>query len=350
MVGHHALASMCNILILTGKPLSAFTHAKEAHRYAEYIGDIYGQAWSLYLQARCHGILANYRQEQCLLQKCRDLLTACGLQQGTLGLNILSLKAEIHLVKSEYLESRQLQLDIVASSCQPTSYNAILGNLNIACIDIVVGADSKNIHQNLDMARSHLKALYGYDGRQICLFIDYVAAELCLRDGAHGTAREMLEKCFALSQDISTDQPLLCLERLGDLSTGMNCTSTTLQWAGLFFSLALKCKDMYQTMQAFRCFGQIFSAQHDDETALSIFKVALDGFTFMDVHRWRADCMVRIADIMNRRGEVMKAVELWKAAKPLFERSSQMKDMIKLEVKLAEVDSAVLVKYQEQLQ
>jgi hypothetical protein len=88
----------------------------------------------------------------------------------------------------------------------------------------------------------------------------------------------------------------------------------------------------------------------DDETALSLFNVALDGFTFMGVHHWRADCMVQIADILVNRGEVMKAVGLWKAARPLFERSSQMKDVIQLDAKLAEVDSAVLVEYEEKLQ
>jgi exoribonuclease II len=46
----------------------------------------------------------------------------------------------------------------------------------------------------------------------------------------------------------------------------------------------------------------------------------------------------------------MKAVELWKAARPLFERSSQMKDIVKIDAKLAEVDSAILVEYEEQLE
>ncbi|KAJ7265630.1 hypothetical protein C8J57DRAFT_1470074 [Mycena rebaudengoi] len=122
----------------------------------------------------------------------------------------------------------------------------------------------------------------------------------------------------------------------------MNYIQTTLRWTGILLALALKCKDKRQTMQAFRCFGQFFSVQGDNETALSLFNFALDGFTFMDIHRWRADCMVRIADILNNRGEAMKAVELWKAARPLFERSSQTKDILKIDGKLAEVDSAVL--------
>jgi tetratricopeptide (TPR) repeat protein len=222
--------------------------------------------------------------------------------------------------------------------------------LNSAFIDIATGADSKIIHQNLDITQSHLKALYGYFGRYISLVADNLTAELCLHDGAIGLSNAMFAKCFVSSLDIQQELALLCAERLGDLSTGMNDIPTTLRWTGIFLGLALKCKEKRQTMQAFRCLGQIFSAKGDDETALNLFNVALDGFTFMDVHRWRADCMVRIGDILNDRGEVIKALELWKTARPLFERSSQMKDVIKIDTKIAEVDSAILAKYEEQLQ
>ncbi|KAJ7212736.1 hypothetical protein C8J57DRAFT_1483578 [Mycena rebaudengoi] len=342
IVGYHALASICAILIDTGKPLSALTYAKEAYRYAEHIGDIYGQAQSLSLQGQSHLYLANYWHAQHLLQKSGHILATLGHQQSRLNLAILNVQAEIHLVKSEYLESRKLQLAI-ASSCQATSYKGILANLNMAIIDITTGADSKIIHKSLDIIQSHVKTLYGYYSRLISLIADYVAAELCLHDGAIGLANAMFEKCFVSSLDMPQQElALLCAEKLGDLSTGMNGIPTTLQWTGIFLGLALKCKDKRQTMQAFRCLGQISSAQGDDETALNLFNVALDGFTFMDVHHWRADCMVRIADILNGCGEGMKAVGLWKTARPLFERSSQMKDVIKIDTKITEVDSAVL--------
>ncbi|KAJ7264359.1 hypothetical protein C8J57DRAFT_1624963 [Mycena rebaudengoi] len=67
--------------------------------------------------------------------------------------------------------------------------------------------------------------------------------------------------------------------------------------------------------------------------------------TDIDVHRWRAACMVRIADILHGHGEVMKSVELQKAARPLFERSSQTKDIAQIDAKLAEADPAVLTEY-----
>ncbi|KAJ7254446.1 hypothetical protein C8J57DRAFT_1657679 [Mycena rebaudengoi] len=164
-------------------------------------------------------------------------------------------------------------------------------------------------------------------------------------------ANSMFQNFVISSQEISLSElALQGLARLSDLSTEMNNIMTTLRWAGVFLGLAVKCKDKLQTMQAFHCLGQIFAAEGDNETALSLFTIALDGFTFMAVHCWRADCMVQIADILNSRGEVIKAVELWKAARPLFERSSQMKDIIKIDAKLAEIDSTFLEEYEQQLQ
>ncbi|KAJ7282448.1 hypothetical protein C8J57DRAFT_1463155 [Mycena rebaudengoi] len=289
-------------------------------------------------QARWYCALGIYFQfgKPDLAGALKDILATLGQQKNRLELAILNWQAEIHFVKSEYVESRNLQV-AVASSCQPTSYDAMLANLNIALIVIATGAESKNIHQNLDMVQFHSKAF--------CL--NSVFEMELLRP-------KMFTKCskndFAQSQDISTEMALLCLERLGDSFTGMNDIRTTLRWARIFLGLTLKCKDKHQTMQAFRCLGQIFSVQGDNETALSLFTVALDGFTFMDIHHWRADCMVQIGDILNNHGEVMKAVELWKAARPLFERSSQMKDIFKIDGKLAEVDSVVLAEYEEHLQ
>ncbi|KAJ7264302.1 hypothetical protein C8J57DRAFT_1230770 [Mycena rebaudengoi] len=295
LVGYQALRNICHILLVTGKPLGALTHAKEVYQYAEHMGDLYGQAW--------------------------DMLAACGQPQSALDLLIRNHQAEIHLLKSDYLESRRLQVAIV-SNCQPTSYASILANLNIAIIDIATGADSKIVHQNLDNCGFNLRALYGYSVKFISLVADLVAAELCLRDGAPGAANPMFEQCFSLSLEMNTELALQCAEKLGDLSTHMNSIQATLRWAGIFLGLALRCKEKLQTMQAFRCLGQIFSAE---------------------------DCMVGIANILNNRGEVISAVELWRAARPLFKKSSQRKDIIKIDAKLAEINSGVLAEYEAQL-
>jgi hypothetical protein len=143
---------------------------------------------------------------------------------------------------------------------------------------------------------------------------------------------------------------IACLERLADLSTGMNNTQATIGWAGIFLVQALISKDKLAIMKALRCLGQIFAVQEDIDTALSLFNVALDGFTFMDVHQWRADCMVQIADIWISCGEVLRAVELWKAASPLFTRSLQARDVAQIDAKLATVEASILEHYKRQLQ
>jgi hypothetical protein len=75
----------------------------------------------------------------------------------------------------------------------------------------------------------------------------------------------------------------------------------------------------------------------DEETALSVFQVVLDGSTEMDVHRRRADCMSRMGDIYLRRGELDRAKQLWDTARPLFVRSSRAKDPTSIGSKLAQL-------------
>jgi hypothetical protein len=169
----------------------------------------------------------------------------------------------------------------------------------------------------------HCRTLYGFLKAALDVATDHRLAELCLRNGDLGTANVIFTRSFAWSQKCDMVTATASLERLADLSTGMNNIQTTIGWAGIFLVLALRSKDRLATMKAFHCLGQIFVVQGEDETALSLFTIALDGFAFMDVHRWKADCIARIADIWKSGGEVLRAVGLWKAARPLFERSSQ---------------------------
>jgi hypothetical protein len=200
------------------------------------------------------------------------MINVCGQQKSFLGLEIRKTEAEIHLLKSEYEEARRLQADI-AARCEPASHEAVLVNLNIASIDINIGVDSKYIYNNLAIAQSHLSMLFGYSRDFLGLLKDYLTVEISLRDGVHGTAKEMFEHSFKLNLKLNIDNqlPLYCCEKLGDLSTGMNDVTTTLQWAGILFSLASKYKDKLYMMHAFQHLGQIFSAQGDDETPSVVF-------------------------------------------------------------------------------
>jgi tetratricopeptide (TPR) repeat protein len=331
----------------TGNLDSAAEYAMRAQEYAEAIGNIYAQARSLYFQARYQILSANFSKAEILLKEAMQLLISSDVGGTTLKQQLLSWAAEIHLLRTEYLESRDIQISI-AAMCKSGTYDSILANLNIALIDITCGVDSRLIRKSLDQYQLHCGSLYGSPKIALQLETDYRLAELCLRDGDLGTANVIFTSCFAASEKFDIELATVCLERLADLSIGMNNIHTTMGWAGIFLVLALRSKNKLAIMKAFRCLGQIFAVQGDIGTALSLFNVALDGFTFMDVHQWRADCMVRVADIWNSCGEVMRAVGFWKAARPLFERSSQAKDVARIDAKLAKVEASILENYERQ--
>jgi hypothetical protein len=87
-------------------------------------------------------------------------------------------------------------------------------------------------------------------------------------------------------------------------------------------------------MKVFRCLASIAVAQGDEETGLTLYEVALDGFTFMDIHRWRAECTDHIGTILERRGDIAKAAKFLREAKPLFATSLQTKNSARMETKL----------------
>ncbi|KAJ7270477.1 hypothetical protein C8J57DRAFT_1605485 [Mycena rebaudengoi] len=344
-----ALSEISQIMINLGDTLGAHKHAKKAQDYAGHLGDIYGMAYSMWLEAQCDIKLANYRQAQILLKSARELLNSCGLQGGTMDMGIRNLEAEIHLVKTEYLESKHIQA-IIASTMQPKTYYSIMANLNIALIDIPTGVDAKVIRQNLNTCQDELTSLNGFARTATEVWVKTAFADLYLCEQDTRNANAMFLECMTLFGHTMMEGTLFALERLADPATRMNSIQVTLCWAGIFLGLALKSKDDVYAMRSLQCLGQIFAIEGDDYTALSLFTVALEGYTFMDIHRWRADCMVQIGDIWKRKGEMMKSVEFWNAARPLFERSSQAKDVIRIDVKLAGVDSAILEDYKKKLQ
>ncbi|KAK7001883.1 hypothetical protein R3P38DRAFT_1774427 [Favolaschia claudopus] len=84
---------------------------------------------------------------------------------------------------------------------------------------------------------------------------------------------------------------------------------------------------------ALKCLAEIFT-DGNQETAFNLFEVAMDGFTFMDVHRWRGICMVRMGDIFIQRGEHRTAVEFWTKGRDLLARCLQGKEVAEVEQKL----------------
>ncbi|KAJ7887991.1 hypothetical protein B0H13DRAFT_1888545 [Mycena leptocephala] len=87
------------------------------------------------------------------------------------------------------------------------------------------------------------------------------------------------------------------------------------------------------------------------EGNILVAQIALEGFTLMDVHRSRAECVLQLGDISKAHGDLLKAVELelWQTARPLFERSSQAKQVENIDKRLTSVGDNVLEQHRKNL-
>ncbi len=120
-------------------------------------------------------------------------------------------------------------------------------------------------------------------------------------------------------------------------------------WTVVYLVNSLQRKEKLGIYKAFQLLGDVFLSQNDVHTAISLFTVALEGFTQMDVHRSRAECMLQLGDISKGQGNLLKAVEFWEAARPLFERSSQAKQVENIDGRLVSVAGHALGPHKKNL-
>jgi tetratricopeptide (TPR) repeat protein len=171
MVGQHVLCVVSQLMILTGNAGVAQKHASRAQESAEHLGSIFQQAEYLCIKGLSHIMSGNYSEAQILLKEAIWLLISCGLGGCTLELHLQNFAAEVHLLRTEYLESRNMQVSISATS-EPTGYLSISANLNIALIDIVCGIESRLIRKKLEQCQLYCKSLYGLQKMQLELVTD----------------------------------------------------------------------------------------------------------------------------------------------------------------------------------
>ncbi|KAJ7804999.1 hypothetical protein B0H14DRAFT_3773064 [Mycena olivaceomarginata] len=222
--------------------------------------------------------------------------------------------------------------------------------LNVVCINaflpgavvtpniwVKVSLDRLLVARNIDLASSIFTTL---NLKPWIMYCDATLADLYIREKDLPTAKELFKKCLELATELS-EIKLFCLERLGNASI-WGADELTPDWRTIFLIHSLKLKGKLQVYKALQFLGQIFLTHEDENTALSLFTVAHMGFTYMDVHRSRAECMIRLGDISSRRGDLLKVVELWESARPLFERSSQAKEVQCVDARLSHVGSNVL--------
>ncbi|KAJ7838345.1 hypothetical protein B0H13DRAFT_2419672 [Mycena leptocephala] len=328
-----------------GDYFTAQVHGKEAQRLARISADLYREAQALCIESMCCYALGNYQQSICLCSRGRDLLALCGLSSGQLDHSIMSTKAEIHKFKSEYAAARSIHSRVLQeTSADQDSYNYGYALLNVAEIDAAIGTPKEDVQGVYEKAREIFSTRNLVREVVMC---DASLADLSLREANYLTAKTLFEsylKSFFKYPQIMS----YCLERLGNVSR-WGSPNWMSGWTTVFFVHSVRQKEKLGIHKALQFLGDVFFAQDDEQTAINLFTVALEGFTWMDIHCSRAECMLRLGDISKGHGNLQKAVELWTTARPLFEKSSQAKQVEKIDQRLAGVDEDVLEKHRTNL-
>lgn len=309
---------------------AAIAHTSEAQRLAHLSSNLCDEARAITLEARCRRDLGQYKECVVLLHRGRELLKLCGMSGGTLDRYLIGAEQGVHFQKSEYTAARSIAIEArdIFSNQDTHLYASSL--LDIAEIDVIIGSH-EHVMQNLDKAQKSFSSA----DIQSLTSCKTVVADLKLSQGDTMTAKTILEKALAWSWRKDAGCSFYCLERMADIN---RWRSTDFHWAStyavIYLAFANKSQQKLALHKALRCLGDFFIQDGAETTAKNLFIVALEGFTCMDVHRSRADCMLRLGDIAKKQKDLAKAVKLWTNARPLFEISLQAKYVAQIDARL----------------
>ncbi|KAJ7031485.1 hypothetical protein C8F04DRAFT_1262841 [Mycena alexandri] len=114
------------------------------------------------------------------------------------------------------------------------------------------------------------------------------------------------------------------MEALADISLQSSDLLGAGRWTAVCLAVGVITSDKLANMNALRRLAAICDIGGDQDTALSLLCVTLEGFKFMGVHRRIAECMVHMAEIWESREDFQLATQLLEAARPEFERATQV--------------------------
>ncbi|KAJ7472532.1 hypothetical protein FB451DRAFT_1469264 [Mycena latifolia] len=330
---------------LLGDYPAAQLHAQASHRLAELAGDLHYQSLALRTSALCYERCGDTQKTVFLRQRAQKLLALCGTTTGSAYRILLQDLGGAQQLKSEYAEARSIHMQIARDAAVQDPYNEALSLLNIAELDIIIGASKQDVLSNLDKAMALFDAhRYGYDDViSAKVYCNIELGKLHLREGEIFTAKDILQTCFRLTWGKDFQAVLSCMESLANTihwpESDFNWAS---RWTFLYLGYSKKLENKLAIHQALQFLGDVFQAQGDTATSTALFTVALEGFTWMDIHRSRAECMLCLGDLAKGHGDVSKAIQLWKTARPLFERSSQAKQVTQIDERLAGISNNVV--------
>ncbi|KAF7369826.1 MYND-type domain-containing protein [Mycena venus] len=214
----------------------------------------------------------------------------------------------------------------------PEKFPVYHGNsrVAIAAIHVALGvlqsddamAAALEVPRQIFTSRGYLRGL------PLC---DRVMADFLIAQGRTSEAIRMYEKWVLSSRGKSAESFSKYLLALGDITLRHDMESTT-HWATICLAYGRTAANLSVVAWAFRLLGDIFREEADEETSGSLFQLALEEFTRMDIYQGRAQCLLRLANIARKRGEHIVATEYLSEAKEMFLKSGMAAEAKKIEV------------------
>ncbi|KAJ7744099.1 hypothetical protein B0H16DRAFT_1889694 [Mycena metata] len=321
--------------------------AFESQRLAKVLGDLYREARGLRSEAMCWNSLGNYKEGISACARARELLALCGLADGEMESAIMSSQGEVHRAKTEYAEARKISDQLIQKvSSDKDPFDHAIALFNLTEVDIRLGATREQVEGNIARIKSIFAGMGYLRGETLC---NLISGDFEIREGDLSTAGALLRSCVEASRGKDGEIMTLALgllanpKRWGFLPAADN-------WSIIFLVHVLKSGEQLEIHRAFQFLGESFWHHHrDTATATSLFAVALEKFTQMDIHQNRAECMLRLGDIARDGGDSVRAIELWTTARPLFERCAQTKEVVKIGNRLTMIEREMQERHEKSL-
>jgi tetratricopeptide (TPR) repeat protein len=334
-----ALADSAIILIGIGDFMTAQIYAHKGQHLANLSGNLFESAKASGTLGICSTYFGNFPASIVHLQRARESLAICGMSGSQLNYQITASQAEVHLQKCEFAEAQSIYTQIKKNTSTDQHIQShAYALLNLAMIDVIIGATAEEMHQNLDNARLIFVDLkYPF----AIVYCDMILADLELREKCTSTASTLFQKCLHVGWGRNNESISYCLERLADVTRWNGAeVYQKYTWPVVYLAFAQRSNGKLALHKALLFLGDVCISDQDEDTAHNLFAVALEGFTCMDVHRSRAQCIQRLGDLANKRGDFAMATKFRKAARPLFEQSLQTKDVAQMDTRFAAVEDA----------
>ncbi|KAJ6779249.1 hypothetical protein DFH09DRAFT_1404950 [Mycena vulgaris] len=341
-----ASISLASLQWSMGDPAAGQIYASEAQRLAKISADLYNEAGALIIGAQCWYAHGNYKNAASLCNQTRELLVHCGMSAGELESITMGVQAEVYKLKSEYVEARDIhRQSLHEAPVELVPFAHAFTLLNIAEVEVYLDVPMEDVERKIDTAKLIFNSLGYVDGEMFC---DATMGALHLRERNQPSAKLVFHKCLSFFWGNQAQMVNYCLERLGERSLWGSANWPS-SWTMVYLVYASKSQQKLDVHKALQFLGDIFCTAGDQDTAVSLLKVALEGFTQMDVHRSRAECMLQLGYIWKENGDVLKAAKYWRSARSLFERSSQVKKVALIDEVLLSIVEDMLEEHQQGL-